>query len=92
MLTVAVTGNIGSGKSVVSRIWAEQGVPLVSADQLAREVVAPGTVGLAEVVECFGEDVLRSDGSLDRAYLRDRRLRRRHPRIRFQDTHCPNAP
>lgn len=92
MIRVALTGNVASGKSVVARLWDAQGVPVVSADGLAREAVAPGSPGLAEVVAAFGEDVLAADGSLDRVALRGRAFqddaaRRRlegilHPRIR----------
>jgi dephospho-CoA kinase len=71
MLRVGLTGGIGSGKSEVSRRLAAQGAVLIDADQIAREVVAPGTGGLAEVVEAFGPGVLAADGSLDRALLGD---------------------
>jgi dephospho-CoA kinase len=67
--TIGLTGGIASGKSTVARILIEQGVGLVDADQLAREVVEPGSEGLAEVVATFGEGVLAADGSLDRAAL-----------------------
>lgn len=66
---VGLTGGIGSGKSTVARFFAEQGVPVVDADRLAREVVEPGTDGLAEVVREFGDDVLDESGRLDRAAL-----------------------
>jgi dephospho-CoA kinase len=66
---IAVTGGIGSGKSAVTSRLAELGAVVVDADALAREVVEPGTPGLAAVVEEFGADVLRPDGSLDRAAL-----------------------
>jgi dephospho-CoA kinase len=69
MLKVGLTGGIGAGKSEVSRLLVEQGAVLVDADRIAREVVAPGTPGLAAVVEAFGEDVLAPDGSLDRPKL-----------------------
>jgi dephospho-CoA kinase len=69
---VGLTGGIGSGKSTVARIFAEQGVPVVDADRVAREVVEPGTEGLREVVEAFSEDVLDADGRLDRAKLGER--------------------
>ncbi len=72
MLKVALTGNVASGKSSVARIWREAGVPVVSADDLAREAVAPGTPGLERVREAFGADVLAADGSLDRARMRQR--------------------
>ncbi len=72
MMSVALTGNVGSGKSTVARLWEERGVPVLRADELAREVVAPGTEGLAAVVEVFGPGVLAPDGVLDREALRRR--------------------
>lgn len=69
MLKVGLTGGIGSGKSEVSRRLVALGALLVDADAVAREVVEPGTPGLAEVVDAFGERVLRADGSLDRDAL-----------------------
>lgn len=69
MLKVGLTGGIGAGKSEVSRLLVEHGAVLIDADRIAREVVAPGTPGLAAVVEAFGEDVLAADGSLDRPGL-----------------------
>ena len=69
MLRIGLTGGIGSGKSTVARLLAERGAAVVDADVLAREVVAPGTPGLAAVVEAFGERVLTPDGALDRPAL-----------------------
>lgn len=69
MISVGLTGGIGSGKSEVSRLLAERGAVVVDADQVAREVVEPGTTGLARLVEEFGPEVLRGDGTLDRAAL-----------------------
>ena len=69
MLKVGLTGGIGSGKSEVSRRLVSLGAVLVDADAVAREVVEPGTPGLAAVVEEFGEDILRPDGTLDRDRL-----------------------
>ncbi|MCX3064233.1 dephospho-CoA kinase [Streptomyces beihaiensis] len=69
MLSVGLTGGIGAGKSEVSRLLVERGALLIDADRIAREVVEPGTPGLAAVVEAFGEDVLAPDGSLDRPKL-----------------------
>ncbi|MDQ0747723.1 dephospho-CoA kinase [Streptomyces africanus] len=69
MLKVGLTGGIGAGKSEVSRLLVERGAVLIDADRIAREVVAPGTPGLAAVVEAFGEEVLTADGSLDRPRL-----------------------
>ncbi|MFJ8145226.1 dephospho-CoA kinase [Streptomyces sp. NPDC096094] len=69
MLSVGLTGGIGVGKSEVSRLLVEYGAVLIDADRIAREVVAPGTPGLAAVVEAFGEEVLTEDGGLDRPKL-----------------------
>ena len=71
MLRVGLTGGIGAGKSEVSRRLAAQGAVIIDADAAARDVVAPGTEGLAEVTEAFGRDVLLPDGGLDRARLGD---------------------
>ncbi|MBW8800407.1 MAG: dephospho-CoA kinase [Streptomyces sp.] len=69
MLKVGLTGGIGAGKSEVSRLLVEHGAVLIDADRIAREVVAPGTPGLAAVTEAFGPEVLAADGSLDRPGL-----------------------
>ncbi|MCZ2814656.1 dephospho-CoA kinase [Modestobacter sp. VKM Ac-2984] len=69
MLRIGLTGGIGSGKSTVAALLAERGAVVVDADRLAREVVAPGTPGLAAIAEEFGPDVLAGDGALDRAAL-----------------------
>ncbi|MCW2943469.1 MAG: dephospho-CoA kinase [Actinoallomurus sp.] len=69
MLRVGLTGGIGSGKSEVSRRLASLGAVVIDADAVAREVVAPGTAGLAEVVREFGERILLPDGTLDRERL-----------------------
>jgi dephospho-CoA kinase len=69
VLSVGLTGGIGAGKSAVSSLLAAHGAVIVDADLLAREVVAVGTPGLAQVVAEFGTEVLRVDGSLDRAAL-----------------------
>lgn len=68
-LKVGLTGGIGSGKSEVSKRLAAHGAIVIDADRIAREVVEPGTPGLARVVEEFGPEVLREDGSLDRPRL-----------------------
>lgn len=93
MLRVGLTGGIASGKSTVARRLASHGAVVVDADTLAREVVAPGSEGLSEVVAAFGPQVLSDDGSLDRPALGrlvfgDAGARRRlesvtHPRIRL---------
>lgn len=89
---VGLTGGIASGKSEVSRRFEALGIVVADADVAAREVVAPGSEGLAEVVAAFGSGVLNSNGALDRAAMRrrvfaDDDARRRleaiiHPRIR----------
>ncbi|WP_405391468.1 dephospho-CoA kinase [Streptomyces sp. NBC_01102] len=69
MLKVGLTGGIGAGKSEVSRLLVSYGAVLVDADRIAREVVEPGTPGLASVVETFGPGILAADGTLDRPAL-----------------------
>ena len=69
---VGLTGGIGSGKSEVSRLLREHGAVVVDADMLAREVVAPGSEGLAAVVDAFGPDVLDAEGGLDRVAMAGR--------------------
>ena len=69
MLRVGLTGGIGSGKSEVSRRLAARGAVIIDADVAAREVVAPGTPGLAQIAEAFGPGVLGPDGALDRERL-----------------------
>ena len=91
MLRVAVTGGIGAGKSAVARLLATHGAVVVDADQLAREALAPGSPGEAEVLAQFGPAVAAPDGSVDRAALAavvfaDADARRRlerivHPRV-----------
>ena len=69
MLTVGLTGGIGAGKSEVSRLLSVYGAVLIDADRIAREVVEPGTPGLAAVVERFGPGILTADGALNRPSL-----------------------
>jgi len=69
MQLIGLTGGIASGKSVVAARLAEHGAVVVDADQVAREVVEPGTPALAKIAEEFGGGVIASDGSLDRAAL-----------------------
>lgn len=92
MFTVALTGGIASGKSEVERRFAARGIEIIDADIVARDVIAIGTSGLAEIVEVFGVAVLGADGTLDRKAMRERvfadsNARHRlesivHPRIR----------
>jgi dephospho-CoA kinase len=69
MLRVGLTGGIGAGKSEVSRRLADRGAVILDADVVARQVVAAGTPGLAQVVQAFGDGVLRPGGGLDRDRL-----------------------
>lgn len=69
MSRIALTGGIASGKSFVAEELARRGAVIIDSDLLAREVVEPGTPGLAAIVERFGERVVLPDGSLDRAAL-----------------------
>jgi dephospho-CoA kinase len=90
-LRIGLTGGIASGKSTVAALFAGLGVPVIDTDEIAREVVLPGSAGLAEVVAAFGPAVLDPAGALDRRRLRslvfaDDGARRRleaitHPRI-----------
>lgn len=68
-MNIGLTGGIATGKSTVARMLAEKGAVIIDADQVAREVVMPGSAGLAEVVERFGAKILHEDGSLNRAQL-----------------------
>ncbi len=69
MKIYGLTGNIGSGKSTVAQMLRELGAFAVDADEVAREVVRPGEPALAEIVACFGREVLSADGTLDRGTL-----------------------
>jgi dephospho-CoA kinase len=69
MLRVGLTGSIGVGKSFVASVFEELGCHVVDADQTAREVVMPGTPGLKALTDAFGEEILQSDGTLDRKEL-----------------------
>lgn len=90
---VALTGGVASGKSSVERHFVARGIHVYDADRAAREVVEPGTEGLAALVEAFGSDILASDGRLDRSAMRQRIFADRaarstlesiiHPRVRF---------
>ncbi len=71
-LRIGLTGGIASGKSTAARRFAALGVPVIDADAIAREVVAPGEPGLAAVVERFGPSILTAAGELDRRALRER--------------------
>jgi len=94
MLTIGLTGGIGSGKSEVARIFNQLGAPVIDADVIAHQLVEPGTEALSEVVGVFGEAILTPEGVLDRAKLAgivfnspERKLQLEtiiHPRVREQ--------
>lgn len=71
-LLIALTGGIASGKSAVAEIFAQLGAPVLDTDQIARDVVEPGTPTLARLVAEFGDDILDAGGRLDRARMRTR--------------------
>jgi dephospho-CoA kinase len=72
MLLVGLTGNIASGKSVVSQLFSERGATIIDADVLARRAVETGTTAFRAIVERWGTSVLTPEGNLDRAALRRR--------------------
>jgi dephospho-CoA kinase len=72
MTTIGVTGGIGMGKSTAEQLLRKRGIPVVDTDRLARELVEPGQPALSEIVQAFGGDILKPDGSLDRAVLANR--------------------
>ena len=89
---LGLTGGVGMGKSTAARLLKKVGLPVVDSDDLAREAVHPGTEGLAEIADEFGEGFLKADGSLDRdkmasTVFQDGAARKRleaiiHPRVR----------
>lgn len=74
-LLIALTGGIASGKSAVAELFAARGVPVLDTDQIARDVVEPGSPGLQQLVEVFGAEILDPSGKLDRARMRERVFR-----------------
>jgi len=71
MLVVGLTGGIAAGKSTATAFFQERGVPVIDADEVARDVVAAGTPGLAAVAAAFGAQILQANGTLDRRRLRE---------------------
>lgn len=67
---IGITGGIGAGKSLLSKIYSEQGYPVFNADQIAKEILAKGSPGWKEVVAAFGQEILLDDGEIDRKKLR----------------------
>ena len=87
-LKVALTGGIASGKSQVSALLEGHGCFIIDLDVIAREVVEPGTAGLNELIENFGNSILSNDGTLNRKYLRDELFKKgRNPALIEQVLH-----
>jgi dephospho-CoA kinase len=72
MLLVGLTGGVASGKTTVAKILEEEGAQIIAADQIARELVNPGSPASQELVQAFGRDILREDGTLDRKKMADK--------------------
>jgi len=70
VIVIGLTGNAASGKSEVGRAWAQAGIPVVDADQLARRAVEPGSAGLRQIADTFGSQILDVEGALDRTAMR----------------------
>lgn len=70
-MRIGLTGGIASGKTTVARLFAARGVTVIDTDEIARDVVAPGSATLAQVVAAFGPEILNADGSLDRQRMRE---------------------
>jgi len=71
-LVVGLTGGIGSGKSAATKLFSDAGIDIIDADEVARDVVAPGSEGLQKITSHFGADILNLDGTLNRTALRER--------------------
>jgi dephospho-CoA kinase len=94
MLRIGLTGGIGGGKSVVAKLFSARGVPVIDADEIAREIVAPGLPAYGDIIRAFGEDILDDNRQINRERLRSRifdnaQERKRlemilHPRIRAE--------
>jgi len=94
MVRIGLTGGIGSGKSTVAALFARHGAPIIDTDEIAHELLAPGQAAHAEIVAAFGQEILDSNGNIDRTQMRHRVFaeaaeRKRleailHPRIRAE--------
>jgi len=72
MIIVGLTGGVASGKSLISRVWKEEGAVLIDADRIARQLVRPRSPAWRALVKAFGKEILRKDGSLHRKRLATR--------------------
>nr|VFJ43286.1 MAG: dephospho-CoA kinase [Candidatus Kentron sp. DK] len=84
-LVIGLTGGIASGKSTVADILADRGIPIIDADQVARELVEPGQSALEEIIAAFGTGILDASGRLDRGVLRERVFSAPGDRQRLED-------
>ena len=74
MLIVGITGGLGAGKTTVTQLFEQHGVPVIDTDEISRELTATGGAAIPEIHESFGDSVFKKDGSLDRGSLRIRIL------------------
>jgi dephospho-CoA kinase len=84
MLNIGLTGGIGSGKSTVCTIFRELGVPVIDSDEIARELVAPGSAALQQITAHFGTQLLQEDGRLDRKQMRELVFNNPHKREQLE--------
>lgn len=89
--TIGLTGSVATGKSTVSNMIQQAGIPLVDADIAARKVVEPGTDGLAEIVAYFGKGILLSDGTLNRPKLAEQIFRNKEKREKLNEITHPRV-
>jgi dephospho-CoA kinase len=83
-LLIALTGGIASGKTAVAKLFEQLGVPVLDTDQIARDVVEPGTTTLAKLVDTFGAEILDASGRLDRRRMRERVFANPQDRARLE--------
>ena len=89
MYRIGLTGSIATGKSTVTNMLKELGAFVIDCDKTARDVVAPGTRGLAKIEAAFGKDAVAADGSMDRVYIGDLVFRNPEMKKRLENILCP---
>ncbi len=89
MYRIGLTGSIATGKSTVTNMLKELGAFVIDCDKTARDVVAPGTRGLAKIEEVFGKDAVAADGSMDRVYIGDLVFRNQGMKKRLENILFP---